>query len=371
MEAVAVLVPVAGAADADVGAGADAGLGADADAGLGADAGAGLGAGTGTGAAAAAAAGAGANAGAAAADAPEAGPSTFTFDVQQPAAPEAQALALDLRAAQEWTPQILTLALASLGDIDLPPPAQPTAGAAALAALPTLYFVHALDQAGVLQAADTVAGLWASGAVQVPLPDQGQALAAWWRGRRQRLSAGERQHLLGLVFDPRDFERAMGAVCEALVALADNAGRQDLREEVGLQQAAMRLLELCGARLEGAPLAAATDLLAQARAAVAVLSPRALQGAFGVRDFYALVELSARASGAPAGRARPLAERARSGAAILRWLAQAAAQDFTVDPRAAALQTLMADAQRWLMNSEAAGAAAGAGHEQRRYPVAA
>ncbi len=299
-------------------------------------------------------------------DPPPAPAAALSFEVQQPAAPEAQALALALREARDWAPQILTLALSSLGDLDLPEPAAPPPSADVLAVLPTLYWVHGLDEAGVLQAADTVAGLWASGAIQVPLPDHGQALQAYWRTRRERLTAAERQHLLGLVFDPRDFARAMERLCAALVALADNAGQQDLREEVGLQQAAAMLLELCTARLEGAPMAAAADLLAQARAAVAVLSPRALQTAFGVRDFWALVELSARASGAPAGRARPRAERARSGAALLRWLAQAAAQGFAIDPRAAALQTLMAEAQRWLSSTDP-----GAGHDERRVAAAA
>lgn len=279
---------------------------------------------------------------------------------------QALALAQALQDAQEWTPQILALALASLGDIDLPSPAAPPVNASVLAALPTLYWVHGLDQAGVLQAAETVAGLWASGAIQVPLPDRGQALQAYWRARRERLTAAERAHLLGLVFDPRDFEPALRRLCIALVALADNAGRHDLREEVGLQHAAYALLELCGGRLEGAPLAAATDLLAQARAAVNVLTPRALQTAFAVRDFYGLVELSERAQGATGGRARRLATRAQAGAAVLRWLATAAASGFAIDPQAAVLQALLADAQSWLSYGEASAFSAGESHDRAR-----
>jgi hypothetical protein len=286
-------------------------------------------------------------------------------------APEAQVLALALAEAQDWIPQILTVALAELGDIDLPAPAVPPRGGEVLAALPTLYWVYALDQAGVLKAAETVAGLWASGAVQVPLPDRGQALQAYWRARRERLTAGERAQLLGLVFDARDFEPAMRRLCVALVALADNAGQHDMREEVGLQQAASDLLDLAGTRLEGAPLAGAADLLMQARAAVAVLSPRALQTAFGVRDFYGLVELSERTAGANGGRARRLATRAQAGAAVLRWLALGAAQGFAVDPQAAPLQALIGDAQRWLMNGDAGTAGAGDAHDYRRVAAAA
>ena len=266
--------------------------------------------------------------------------------------PDAIALALALYDAQGWQPQIVALALASLGDISLPEPQVPSRDAGVLSALPALYWVYGLDQAGLLQAAETVAGLWASGAITVPLPDHGQALQQYWRTRRERLSADERSHLLGLVFDPRDFEPAMRRLCRTLVALADNAGRHDIREEVGLEQAAAALLDLCATRLEGAPLIGAPDLLAQTRAAVQLLSQRALQTAFAVRDFYGLLELGERARGGTGGRARTLAERAQAGAAVLRWLAQAAAQRFVVDPRAAALQSLIADAQRWLMSAE-------------------
>ena len=168
--------------------------------------------------------------------------------LQAPCA-EAQALAAALQQAQDWTPEILTLALASLGDIDLPAPAAPPRNADMLAVLPTLYWVWGLDQAGLLQAAETVAGLWASGAIQVPLPDRGQSLQDFWRTRRQRLTAPERAHLLGLVFDARDFEPALRRLCTALVARADNAGQRDIREEVGLQVAAANLLDVCAARL--------------------------------------------------------------------------------------------------------------------------
>jgi hypothetical protein len=196
-------------------------------------------------------------------------------------------------------------------------------------------------------------------------------LQNYWRARRQRLTADERAHLLGLVFDPRDFEPAMRRLCTALVALADNAGQHDIREEVGLQQAASTVLDLCATRVEGAPMAAAADLLAQTRAAVALLSPRALQAAFAVRDFYSLIELSDRASGGQGRRARRLAERAQAGAAVLRWLALSAAQGFGVDPQAAVLQTLMADAQRWLLSTDSSAAKAEPGHEYARFAASA
>lgn len=272
--------------------------------------------------------------------------------------PEGQTLAAALEATEAWPGEILTLALAALGDIRLPEPAVPTRNAGVLAALPLLYWVHGLDQAGLLAAADSVAGLWASGAVQAPLPDRGAELHAWWRQRRQRLSEAERAQLLGQVFAPQDFDPAMRRLCQALTALADNAGQHDIREETGLQFAAQQLLDLCATRLEGAPMIAAPELLAQVRSAVHLLSQRPLQAAFAVRDLYALVDANrrARAGGGPqaTGGARQWAERAQAGAAVLRWLAQSAAQGFGIDPAAAALQALMAQAQRWLLSDPAA-----------------
>lgn len=272
--------------------------------------------------------------------------------------PEGLALAAALEAAEPWPAEILTLALAALGDIRLPEPAVPTRNADVLAALPLLYWVHGLDQAGLLATADTVAGLWASGAVQAPLPDHGAELQAWWRQRRQRLSEPERAQLLNQIFAEQDFEPAMRRLCQALVALADNAGQHDIREETGLHFAAQQLLDLCATRLEGAPMLAAPELLTQVRAAVRLLSQRPLQAAFAVRDLYALIDAQRRArtpagvTAAP-GSAQQWAERAQAGAAVLRWLAQSAAQGFGIDPAAASLQTLMAQAQRWLMSASA------------------
>lgn len=276
--------------------------------------------------------------------------------------PDADALALAqaLDEACTWPAEIATLALAAgpalrdIGDIRLPEPQVPSRSAGVLATLPVLYWVYGLDQAGLLNTAETTAGLWASGSITVPLPDRGAALQQFWNSRRERATAEERAHLLSLVFDERDFEPAMRRLCQALVVLADNAGLQDIREEVGVEAAAQALLYLAANRLEGAPLVAAPDLLAQTRSAVQLLSQRALQTAFAVRDFYSLLDLGKRGQAQPAALpARQWAERAQAGAAVLRWLALGASAGFAINPRDPALQALIAHAQRWLMSSPA------------------
>src|SRR5882757_4362014 len=103
--------------------------------------------------------------------------------------PQALALSQALAAADGWQGQIVALALDTLADLSLPEPLVPPRNASTLSALPVLYWVHGLDEAGLQRAAETVAGLWASGAITVPLPDHGQALQQFWRTRRERLSA--------------------------------------------------------------------------------------------------------------------------------------------------------------------------------------
>ena len=278
---------------------------------------------------------------------------------------EALLLSQALGHAESWHAEILSAALAALGDIDLPEPRQRTLSANVLAILPALYWVYGLSLAGLLQTAETVAGLWASGTIQVPLPDHGALLQKYWGARRERLSERERDHILEMVFDPRDFLPSMRRVCEALVSLADNAQQHDIREEVGLAHAAASLLDLCAARLEGAPLFAAPDLLAQTKQAVQLLAQRQLQTAFAVHDFYSLIDLNQAGRGARAGQARELAEHAQAGAAVLRWLAGAAMSNFAVDPKAEALQTLMAQAQRWLVTARTAAALSPVGTNSR------
>lgn len=264
--------------------------------------------------------------------------------------PEGLALVQALIEAEAWPSQIIAAALADLGDIRLPEPKVPSRNVEVLSALPVLYWVFELDQSGLLRAAETVVGLWASGAIQITLPDRGETLHQYWRTRRERLSAEERAHLLNLVFNPQDFEPAMQRMCRAITALADNAGQHDIREEVGLEHTAFALLDLCATRLEGAPLLAAPDLLKQTMTAVQILSQRPLQSAFAVRNLYEFIELAERSQSAPIRQARHYIERAQSGAAVLRWLAQSAAGRFVIDPRHSALQTLIAHAQRWLMS---------------------
>jgi hypothetical protein len=257
----------------------------------------------------------------------------------------AKTLEAELQNAQAWALQILSCSLAVLGQIDLPDASTAPVNVQTLMTLPTLYWVHGLDQAGLLTTLDTVAGLWASGAITTPLPDHGTALQQHWQHRNLRLKSADRQQLLNQVFEPHDFDPAMQRLCQALAALADNAGQHNMAEEVGLQMAAGQVLELCANRLQGALPLAAPELLTQAQTAVKILSQKPLQTAFAVRDLYSLIDIQQRAR---PGTARQAAQRAQAGAAVLRWLALAGA-NAPINPQDPALQPVLANAQRWLM----------------------
>lgn len=255
---------------------------------------------------------------------------------------QAQAQGLDAQAAHAFAS-----ALGPIGGIDLPEPAVPPRDRQVLAQLSSLYLVNELEP--LMRAAERIASLWSSGAVQVALPRLEPLLGRLWRERRLRLSGDERRNVLALAFSPQEFDPAMRHLCEALVALADNARQHDVREEVGLQYAAQAVLELAATRIEGVVQQAGGELLVQLREATQILSDRSLQGAFGVHDLQGLVRACLVTEPAVAAGVRHRIERARAGATVLQWLGTNAAAGFAVDPRDAGLQAVLAAAQRWLL----------------------
>src|SRR5262245_49443521 len=106
--------------------------------------------------------------------------------------------------------------LAQLGSIDLPPSA--AVDTTALQPLAPLYLLCELEHAGVLKAAEQIAGLFAGGAVTQDLGPVAAHIVEFWQGRQQRLSAAERDHLLEQTFEAQYFYPAMQQLCSALVA---------------------------------------------------------------------------------------------------------------------------------------------------------
>jgi hypothetical protein len=68
-----------------------------------------------------------------------------------------------------------------------------------------------------------------------------------------------------------------------------------------------------------------------------------------VHDLQGLVRACLVTEPAVAASVRHRIERARAGATVLQWLGSNAATGFVVNPRDAALQAVLAAAQRWLL----------------------
>jgi hypothetical protein len=239
-------------------------------------------------------------------------------------------------------------AVIDLPDLGSPPPQQ--LDAATLAPLPSLYLAHQLDAAGLLRTGELIAGLYASAAIGVPLdPKVNAALHDFWRTRNERLSEAERSHLYAQVFDAATFEPRMRRLCEALVALADNAGIEDIRENVGLQHAAVALAEALWPSISGMVSFAARDVIEAIQAALRFLRERGLQVAFGARDLWTLVATTNRAQGLDAAAAGDRVERGRSGAVVLRWLADNVSHGARLDLADAQAASVIGAAERWLL----------------------
>jgi hypothetical protein len=252
--------------------------------------------------------------------------------------------------------QAVARALVFDTEVDLPADASGTMDAATLRAAGPLYFAAQLESAGLLRCAELVAGLFASGAVTQPLGPASQMLGTFWRTRRDRMEAGERESIFARVIEAPHFDRLMGALCRAIVAQADNAGdaglRPDLREQVGLAGAAQALARFLVQRIDPMASMAARDIVATINEAVGFLRDRMLQAAFGAHSFWGLVAMAASGDGltpGSAGDAQRHADRGRAGQTVLAWLASSPpGGSVAIDPREAAHVELIMAAQRWL-----------------------
>ncbi|MED5617763.1 hypothetical protein [Ideonella sp. BN130291] len=244
--------------------------------------------------------------------------------------------------------QALAMALAELGDIELPDSAPTAEDAQHLEALAPLYLAAELEHAGVLRTAELIAGLFASGAITQPLGPTAQLIADFWRARHERLAAPEREQLFLQVFEPSEFYPLMLALCDALAGQFDNPARpSDVRARVALQQAADSLAGWLAPHAVGMAMFAAGDIVQALAQATHFLRDRLLQVAFGAQDLWGLVATVGTAQGAGPAQMRRHVDLGRQGATVLAWLAAAVPQGYALDPASAPGQQLMAAAIAW------------------------
>ncbi|MGN6153417.1 MAG: hypothetical protein ACTHOH_15650, partial [Lysobacteraceae bacterium] len=244
-------------------------------------------------------------------------------------------------------------------DFDLPEGAPTAEDRVQLDAAGPLYFASELERAALLPTAELIAGLFASGAIVQPLGPVANLLHDFWRGRRERMTAEEREAVFARVIETPYFERLMRGLCEAIAAHADPVlpGGPGLHAQVALATQAQRLGAFLAQRVDPMAAIAARDIVGTINTALAFLRDRQLQRAFGVRDLWRLVEIVGSQHGVAAGDALQHVERGRSGQTVLLWLSKHyAEQAIALDPAAPADVELLVAAQRWLASAPAAGA---------------
>ena len=236
-------------------------------------------------------------------------------------------------------------------DFDLPEGAPTAEDRIQLNAAAPLYFASELERAGLLPTAELIAGLFVSGAITQPLGPTANLLHDFWRGRRERLDADERNAIYARVIEAPHFDRLMRVLCEGIVAQADG---DDLREQVMVATHAQSFAAFLAQRVDPMASIAARDIVETINTALVFLRDRKLQTAFGVNDLWRLVAIVGSQNGMPAGAAQQHIERGRSGQTVLLWLADHYA-DSAIRLDAAKpedVQVIVA-AQRWLASPPA------------------
>jgi hypothetical protein len=244
------------------------------------------------------------------------------------------AFALELAVASES----IVLGL-DIEPIELPPAIGTELDAARLRGAGPLYLAAELESARLVPVAETLAALFASGAIQADLGDAAQHLINFWRGRRDRFTAEERAAFFARVFgrpSPQrlavrdafnaEFEGLMLELTEALLEL-ERSGAIGLPQlsEHRLRASAARLAENLLARNRGIPEPAARELIGTINAALAILRVPAVQTALGARSVWTAVEQAARRYLGEDPHVSLHVERGRAGLDVLAWLARSAA----------------------------------------------
>lgn len=251
--------------------------------------------------------------------------------------------ALDLHEARA------VVALAELGDIELPEGEGLAGQAERLAPLGPFYLAYQLEQAGLLRAAELIAGLYASGSITASIDTAGPLIHRWWQERRQRLSEAERSHLFASVFEQPQCDRLLEAVMSSLVALADHADAPDLRKAVALEQSCLELADFLQARAGGMVAYASRDIVSAINQAIRFMKDPNLLAAFAVRNLWDLVRTADGGDRQATASIPAHLDMGRSGQTVLLWLAEAARSgSFRLDAADAGARGLALAAAAWL-----------------------
>jgi len=273
----------------------------------------------------------------------------------------------------------VALALDEQGAFDLPPIASSTTDVAQVRAAAALYFASELEATQVLACVETLAGLGIGGALTVDLGASAEPLQTFWQSRNERASATERSALFTRLFGGRgertsdvhggapndEFEGLLIDLCEALYKVDESIGTDgapDPRAQVRIRITAERLGANLSSHAGGVVAYMAREILTDLQLAVTILRHPDLQGAFGVRDVWQLVDaISSRYLHVSSMRGEHLS-RGKAGMMVLSWLSDHVT---SLDDTGVRVDDLVVSAAgEWLQSSLALSEAAAATAER-------
>lgn len=222
--------------------------------------------------------------------------------------------------------------------IDLPPPSATTTDPAQLRAIAGLYFAAELDAAGLIAAAEALAGMSGAG-VPFALGSAAADVNHFWQGRHARATASERAALFARLFGSDTgvsaadhpgndaFEADMIELAEALYKLdesATNAQWGGRAQQARVRSAASHVVEGLTTAASALTVFMAQDLIATIKATLNIFHHDDLRLGLGAHDVWGAVAAALRIGRLPAAHTALHAIRAGAGMTILSWLADAA-----------------------------------------------
>jgi hypothetical protein len=253
----------------------------------------------------------------------------------------AAALSAGERLVGRATAHGLAIALDQLGDIDIPEPVAARIDKAQLRALATLYLAADLESAGIIGSAEALAGFASTGAAGIDAGAAEPLLADWWRRRRDRLSAAERNAFFSRLFGTASgpvaadadgnvqFESHMLELCEALYKL-DELSTGDpyggSMQQARVRRAARALMQNLSDAGGGLTAFMAGEIIAALKQAFAIIGHPDLRAAFASRDVWGVVAGIARLSRVAVHPPAPYVRRGRAGMTVIAWLADVSDQ---------------------------------------------
>ncbi len=246
---------------------------------------------------------------------------------------------------------------AALGQVDLPPITSGSLSPAQIRVAAVLLWAREVEAAGLLALVETLAEGIVKGTVMLPLREGASKLVRHHRGREERFGPDERHELYARVLGEGDPVRnPVAGQLEALVSALGEVGRAPPDRSTHHLQARVNVIgrDLAGMlsdRSVGLAAYAARDIVAQVRAALALLDDADIAQALGGGGAWNIVRVHSPSLLGRAIEPGPHLARARAGQTIVSWLADAAARLEQGTARVSAQDPVVSAALTWAAES--------------------